>query len=207
MTTDFDSDLLPEDPTADAEAEDDAISRLESAMEETDESAGGESPEPSPRRRRAKKRPIPENLGEPVLVTSGHLKLVSLGKSIANVTITLGIDLDVPVDIRGLLGEHAYAASFDGNYLGNGIFIKDAPLSVDVENNVHQKLKIHMPRFDESTDQVAAYVAPLLSDPGALSRALLGLNEGWRLNINVDQPGTLQLFQMQQAFDLTSKAE
>lgn len=179
----------------------------EAALEDDALLPGPETPVTPRQVRSTRKRKAPANLGEPVLVTSGKLKLISVGKGIANVTVTLGFTLDVPIDIRDLLGEHAYAASFDGNYLGNGVFIKDAPLSVDVENNVHQTLKVHLPRFDEGADQIASYIAPLLSDAEAVGQSLLGLDESWRLNINVDVPGELRLFQMQQSFDLVTRAE
>lgn len=161
---------------------------------------------PKPRRKRSRRLP-PSNLDEAVVKLPVHMRLISLGKGIANVTATLGFDLDHSVrDLAELMGEHAYAAVFDGNYVGNGVFLKDAPLSVDVENHVNQKLKVNLPRYADGADQITKYITPLLPEDVDLE-SLLGLSLSWRLNVNVDFPGTLALHAMQQSFSLTQRAE
>lgn len=180
-----------------------AIAEAERLTSEGDEPA----PPPQPITRRKHRKP-PANLDEPVLVIPCRLRNVSVGKSIANVTATLTFAVDSPADVRDYLGEHAYAMVFGLDYLGNGIQLKDAPLSVDVENNVNQSLKVQLPRWaDGGVDQVKDFIAPLLPDPLALSDELLGLSSPWRLNVKVDIEGQLKLHQMQQSFDLTKRAE
>lgn len=159
-----------------------------------------------PKKARAKRK-APTGLGEVVAELVVHLKQVSVGKAISNVTASLSFDVQVPQDIIELLGEHAYAAVFGGSYLGNGIFLKDVGVSVDTDNHVNQGLKIQLPRYDQGVDQITQYVAPLIPDEEALSPALLALDTGWRLNINVDLDGVLKLHRMQESFDLTKRAE
>ena len=171
---------------------------------------GEEETAPTPiARKRKKKYRVPGNLEEPVLRLPVTLKLVSFGKGVANVTATLTFAIPQRnTEIIDLLGAHAYAASFAGTYLGNGVFLKDVPFTVSGdENEVHQSLKVTLPRWESGADQLATYIAALISKPSAISEDLLALDETWRLNINVDEEGDLALYQMQQSFDLTKKAD
>jgi hypothetical protein len=157
-------------------------------------------------RRKGPKPPL--NLAEPMIEFGCHMRVVSIGKAIANVSATLNFEMDIPQEgIGELMGEHAYAGVFVGfGFLGEGLFIKQAPLAVDVENRLHQKLQVTLPRFDSAnTDQMVRSILPLIGDPKLLT-PLLDLEGPWRLNCQVDIPGTLRFHAMQQSFDLTAKA-
>lgn len=199
MTTDLDTDLLPDDtgldgPAAeDAHDEGEAIARIESL----------------PRRlERTRRRKVPEGLAEPAVTVPVHLRTVSLGRPVANVSATLVFVVSIPRDFIGFMGEHAYAAIFADSFLGEGFTIKEAPPRLDADGNVTQKLKMFLPRWDSSgkIDQITRYIAPLLPDIGALE-PLLGLSVAWRLNVTVDIEGSLSLHPMQESWDLTAKAE
>lgn len=208
------ADAGPQDPgngdNEDALAEREAVSRLEGLGDEAEPEEGVVPFEAAAahRRRRNHHRDIPENLGTPVLQSPSHLKLISIGKAVANVTTTLVFTLDLPVNgIRELMGEHAYAVAFGGNYLGEGAIISEAPLKADVENNVIQQVKLKLPRFAEGLDQVETYILPLLPTDGRLDAVLGALAWAWRLNITADLQGDLQLFEPQASLDLTTRAE
>lgn len=162
---------------------------------------------PKPERKRIRRK-VPDGLGEAIVTVPAHLRLVSIGRGIANVTCTIAFSLDYPVDMVEVLGEHAYAAVFRGDYLGNGLFLKEAGLTVDVENHVNQRVKGTIPRFDQgqAIDQIVTYILPLLPEELDIS-TLLAMSLPWRLNVQVDFPGQLALHRMQESFDLTSKAE
>lgn len=148
----------------------------------------------------------PANLGASVLELPVTLRLISLGKPAMNVSATLGFDLDHPSDhdLKDFMGEQAFAARFAGSYLGNGLVIREAPLKASsADNKVTQKLKVVLPRFDQGADQIERYVVPIL---GIDLEALFGIDPTWRLNINVNEPGALILYEMQGSFDLVTKA-
>lgn len=169
------------------------------------EQADGKAEPEKPRRKRSRRLP-PANIGESVLDIPVHLRLISMGKGIANITATLVFDLDHSVDgISDLMGEHAYSAVFRSDYLGDGIILKEAPLKVDAENLVKQGLKVTLPRFGAGADQLTAYVVPLLPEDVDLT-TLFGMSLSWRLNIPVDFPGLLSLHPQQASFDLTKKS-
>lgn len=203
-----DHDVSADGTAVEAYADDDGPGSATAAIAEAERlTSDAPQPPPQPITRRKHRKP-PANLDEPVLVIPCRLRNVSVGKSIANVTATLTFAVDSPADVREYLGEHAYAVVFGLDYIGNGVQLKDAPLSVDVENNVNQSLKLQLPRWaDGGVDQVKEFIAPLLPDPEALNDELLGLSSPWRLNIKVDIEGQLRLHQMQQSFDLTKRAE
>lgn len=201
--------LLPEPTRQRTEAEEtdaDAISRIEAATGAT--SGEGKDVVPTPTAIRAPKRPklpqLPANLDAPEMVFPVKLKLVSIGKAIANVTATLNFDVPMPQDFRDVLGEHAYTVAFLGGFLGEGIQIKKAPISVDAENRTIQTLTVQVPRFlNEHTDQLLLSIAPLIGGKKFIED-LFALDWPWRLNIPVDIEGEIGFYAMQQSLALTS---
>ena len=168
-------------------------------------------PDEPKRRRRSTLGTLPPmpamNGADPEASYSVHLRQVSLGKPVSNVSATLTFDLDIPEFDVALMGMHAFTLQFLEGFLGDGALIKEAPTKADDENNVHQQLKIRIPRFlNENYDQILACIAPLVGGK-KLYEPLFGLDWSWRLNIPVDIPGELRLYAMQQKFDLTSRAE
>lgn len=198
--------LLPE-PAQRTEAEEtdaDAISRIEAATGAT----SGEGKAPAPTAIRAPKRPklpqLPANLDMPEMAFPVKLKMVSLGKPVANVSATLNFEVPIPQDFRDVLGEHAYTVAFLGGFLGEGVQIKKAPISVDAENRTVQTLTVQVPRFlNEQTDQLLLSIAPLIGGKKFVED-LFALDWPWRLNINVDIEGEIAFFAMQQSLALTS---
>ncbi len=149
----------------------------------------------------------PFPLGTACFSLPAHVRNISLGRPVSNVTATLSVALDVPFDgFTDLMGEHALAAMFAGSFLGNGIRVLDAALHADVENEVTQRVKLSMPRYDDGKDQLAAYVAPLLEDPSVIDR-LLNYAGPWRLNLPVNIEGEFALYEPQQRFDLTRRTD
>lgn len=203
---------LPAEADPSAVAEDahalavlDSVKPTDSGDAWVEPEAKGEAEPAKPRRKRARRFP-PANIGPSVLDIPVHLRLISMGKGIANITATLVFDLDHSVDgIGDLMGEHAYSAVFRSDYLGDGLILKEAPLSVDAENLVKQKLKVTLPRFGAGADQLTAYVVPLLPEEVDLT-SLFEMSLSWRLNIPVDFPGVLSLHPQQASFDLTKKS-
>jgi hypothetical protein len=167
--------------------------------DETGNAWGREEPRPA--------RPAPFPLGEPYFVTPATLTNITLGKQVANVTATIALVLHAPYDgFTDLMGEHALAATLGGSYLGNGIRVVDAVLHADVENEIIQKLKLTMPRYDGGIDQLATFVAPFLEDP-SIADQLLAYSGAWRLNLPVKIEGDFALYEPQQRFDLTKRAD
>ena len=181
-------DLLPDDTGEEwAGGEDAAVERLEQ--------------EPRPHIE------PPFELGDPFFTVPAHVKNISLGRPVSNVTATLSVALDYPWDgFTDLMGEHALAAVFGDSFLGNGIRVLDVALHTDVENEVTQRVKLSMPRYDDGKDQLAAYVAPLLEDPSVIDR-LLNYAGPWRLNLPVNIEGSFSLYEPQERFDLTARAD
>jgi hypothetical protein len=194
----------------DVEAEDDAISRMEAVAGGT----SGEDPDaeyapaneaPKKSRARSRRKP-PANLDAPVLEAAVILRLISFGKSITNVTATLGFELGAPTDMSEFMGEQAFAATFRGDYLGEGLTVRSEATSVDADNSIKRAFKVMLPRWNNGMDQLATYIAPLLPDDVTID-GLLGLSTAWRLNVTVEMGGVFALHAMQQSFDLTKKAE
>ena len=181
-------DLLPDDAGEEWEgSEGAAVERLETA------------PKPV--------RPAPFDLGDPFFRIHATITNISLGKPVSNVSASFAVALAYPYDgFTDLMGEHALAAMFGGSFLGNGIIVRDVALHADVENDVVQKIKLVMPRYDDGKDQLAAYVAPFLDDPAIMDR-LLNYAGAWRLNLPVKIEGELALYEPQERFDLTRKAD
>jgi hypothetical protein len=144
---------------------------------------------------------------DPLIEMGVKLKNVSIGKAVANTTATLSFDMDVPSDAwTQLMGLHAYACVFAKGYLGEGLTIKQVPLTIDSEQRVIQKMQAQLVRYasDGKTDQLADCILPLIGDPAELKPLLDKIDGPWRLNCPVDIDGVLQLYTMQESFDLTS---
>ena len=91
------------------------------------------------------------------------------------------------------MGEHAYSLGFLGGWLGEGAIIKAAPITADEENNVHQALKLRLPRFlDGQLDQVLLCIAPLIGGKKVIE-PLLNLDTPWRLNITTEIEAIFEL--------------
>lgn len=150
----------------------------------------------------------PAGLGDPIIEFGAKLKVISIGKPIANVNTTLVFDLDIPQPgISELMGEHAYTGVFAGGLLGEGVFIKEAPRKVDSDNRVVEQIKVTLPRFDSAqVDQIERCILPLLGDKDTIAPLLSAFDGSWRLNCPVDIPGVFRLHVMQQSFDLTKQA-
>jgi hypothetical protein len=158
-------------------------------------------------RRRGPKPPA--NLGEEVAEFGVKIRNISIGKPIANVQVTITMDLDRPQPgIGALMGQHAYTGVFGGGFLGEGLVIKEAPRKIDAESRVIESLKLTMPRFDSGgqRDQIETNILPLLGDKSSLVAVLHAIDGSWRLNCPVDIPGALRLHRMQETFDLTKVA-
>ena len=158
----------------------------------------------------------PASLGEVMLEVGCHLRNVSFGKPVANVTASLTADLDVPQDVKMLMGEHAYVGVLNEGMLGEGLLIKGDVTASDPENRVTQKIKMTMPRYDQQNrDQITPNLLPLIGDAEILDGLLQGIEGTWRLNCTVDIPGVLRLHRMQESLmlddgrevDLTKRAE
>jgi hypothetical protein len=159
----------------------------------------------------------PASLGTVMLEVGCRLKGVSLGKPVANVTASLTFELDVPQEVKALMGEHAYAGVFNEGFVGEGITVKGEATASDPENRVTQKVKVAMPRFDSmNRDQITTNILPLIEEDGSSLDGLLGaIGPTWRLNCGTDIPGVLRLHRMQESLqladgrevDLTKKAE
>jgi len=190
------------------QADNAAVSRLEEnpAPEEADPEIADSNIVDLPRRSRARtRRRPPANLAEPLVELGAILRNVSFGKSITNVTGTLGFELDVPAELDHLMGEHAYAVVFRGDFLGEGLMLKDVSATTDAENRLKKKFKLTVPRWNNGTDQLERYMEPLLPD-GVVVDGLFELSTSWRLNVTVEIGGRLALHEMQQSFDLTARA-
>lgn len=166
----------------------------------------------------ARRGPVPPtNLGEIMLEVGCRLKGVSLGKPVANVTASLTFDLDIPHDVKALMGEHAYTCVFNEGFVGEGVTVKGEATSSDPENRVTQKVKVAMPRYDGlNRDQITPNILPLIEEEGMSLDGLLGaIGPTWRLNCGPDIPGVLRLHRMQESLmlddgreiDLTKRAE
>jgi hypothetical protein len=159
----------------------------------------------------------PASLGDVMLEVGCHLRGVSLGKPVANVTASLTFDLDVPHDVKALMGEHAYAGVFNEGFVGEGITVKGEATASDPENRITQKVKVAMPRYDSlNRDQITPNILPLIEEEGtSLDGLLQAIGPSWRLNCTVDIPGVLRLHRMQESLmlddgrevDLTKRAE
>lgn len=204
--------VIERDEAADAEAQ--AISRIEGATGATSDGVATHTEKkPEPIRMKRPKLPVlPGNLDAPVAVYDARLTLLSFGKPAMNVSASLAFEIRSPKFDVGLMGEHAFTMGFMGGLLGMGIQILGHEDTVDQkDNSVKQKIAVRVPRFiDEQTDQILMCLAPLLQQNGKklIEDLVTDGERPWRLNFpSTNIEGELRIYQMQQSFDLTTRAE
>lgn len=198
-----DQPLAPTDDNTDQEA-------LRTAQEAASKLETVQAP-PAKVTKLMRRGPKPPKIDEDQLVAEfgAKLRTVSIGKPNINVNSTLIFDLDVPQpEISELMGEHGYSVVFAGGYIGDGVYIKEAPRKVDAEHRVNEGLKVTLPRFDDTNkDQIERCILPLLGEKDTLLALIRGGLDGtWRLNMTVDISGVLKFYRSQQTFDLATKA-
>lgn len=202
-------DLLPGGPDAEGEDDDDGEDDDEVAGTTQQSSPDGTKTNPiAIKAKRIKLPPMPANLDNPVWEGGATLTLVSLNHPITNVSATLVLTLDSPHFDEDLMGEHAYTVGFHNGLLGEGGTVLSATTTVDEENRKTTKIKVRLPRYaNEDHDQIKINIAPLIGGRGMIEH-LMAAEGTWGLNFrNLGIEGVLRLFAMQQAFDLTTRAE
>lgn len=157
--------------------------------------------------RRTRRRKPPMELGEALVVIPVTLTNIAVSHPIANITVSLKFKTDRLIDARPIGGMQTFALVFGKSFIGTGYILAGAPMTWDNQRDGHQTFDVKMPRFAEGIDQVAEYIAPLVSEPLSIL-GLLALNESFTINITASQEGSLafHLASEQTSLDLTGRA-
>lgn len=141
--------------------------------------------EPAPRTERGTQPG--ENLVSVQAKMVSHAVVVGASNSIRH-QVAFEIDSLAAPGFIELAGEVAYGASFAGQHMGSGVTIEAIPTRVDAENAVRAQVKLRIPEYDENGGNQLRSLGP-------------------KVVVLVNTVGLLELFEVQPALDLTTRAE